>query len=251
MKLLEGKVTLVTGASGGIGGAIVEAFLENGARVVASDVAETNAPQTEYSRFLRADVSDEGAVQKLIARTVEAFGALDILVNNAAVLTPTASVENTSLQEFEKLLAVNVRGAFLMCKYAHPHLKQNRGCVLNVSSMAGIHGEKDHAIYAATKGAINALTQSMAIDWGADAIRVNALCPSSVLTPNVNAMIEAAPNAAEIIELRKNINVLGFTATPQQIAAVALFLCSTRAAFMTGAIVPVSGGSECGYGLKY
>jgi NAD(P)-dependent dehydrogenase (short-subunit alcohol dehydrogenase family) len=251
MRALEGKVAIITGASGGIGDALVTAFLENGARVLAADVVPTPSTQAEHSRFVRADVSREEDVQNLVARALESFGALDILVNNAAVLTPAASVEKTSPAQFDRLVAVNLRGAFLMCKHAFTHLQKSRGCILNVSSMAGVHGEKEHAVYAATKGALNALTQSMAIDWGADGIRVNALCPSSVLTPNVDAMIEQLPNAPEVIELRKNINALGWTATPPQIAAVAVFLCSPQAAFMTGAIVPVSGGSECGYGVKY
>ena len=247
MSTLQAKVALITGAGGGIGRALVKAFHEAGARVVAVDLAPVDTP--EYS--IVADVSDESTVKNLIAQTIEKFGALDILVNNAAVLTPTAPVEQTSLDEFEKLVAVNLRGAFLLSKYSYPHLRDSRGCILNVSSMAGVHGEKHHAIYAATKGAINALTQSMAVDWGDDGIRVNALCPSSVLTPNVDKMIEALPNAHEIIELRKQINALGYTATPEQIASVAVFLCSPAAAFITGAVVPVSGGSECGYGLKY
>ncbi|HVF09238.1 MAG TPA: SDR family oxidoreductase, partial [Abditibacteriaceae bacterium] len=146
---------------------------------------------------------------------------------------------------------VNVRGSFLLCKYSYSHLKQSKGCIINISSMAGVHGEKHHAIYSATKGAINALTQSMAVDYGPHGIRCNAVCPSSVLTPNVNKMIDALPNSEEIVHLRKSINALGYTATPDQIASVALFLASPAAAFMTGAIVPVSGGAECGYGIKY
>jgi len=254
MEVLSGKVALITGANGGIGGALVETFLQNGARVLAADLESETAKEycsTQQYSFAPADVSREEDVQNLIAQTIETFGALDVLINNAAVLTPTASVQNTSLDEFERLVAVNLRGAFLLCKAAYPHLQQSRGCVLNISSMAGMHGEKEHAIYAATKGAINALTQSLAIDWGQDGIRANALCPSSVLTPNVDKMIAAAPDAAQIVELRRNINVLGFTATPQHIADAALFLCSPAAAFMTGALIPVSGGSECGYGLKY
>jgi NAD(P)-dependent dehydrogenase (short-subunit alcohol dehydrogenase family) len=184
-------------------------------------------------------------------QTIDTFSTLDILVNNAAVLVPTAPVHETSLEEFEKLVAVNLRGMFLLCKYSYPHLKQSRGCIINISSMAGVHGEKHHAAYAATKGAINALTQSMAVDYGPDGIRCNAICPSSVLTPNVDKMISASPNAEEIVQLRKTINCLGYTATPDQIAAVAVFLASPAASFMTGAITPVSGGTECGYGIKY
>ena len=251
MHNLQDRTAIVTGAAGGIGRALVEAFLEAGARVMASDIADGDLPDTEYCLYARADVSNESSVQSLIAQTVESFGAVDILINNAAVLTPTAPVHETLLKEFEKLVAVNLRGTFLLCKYCYPHLKQSKGCIINVSSMAGVHGEKHHAIYSATKGAINALTQSMAVDYGPDGIRCNAICPSSVLTPNVDKMIDALPNSEEIVQLRKSINCLGYTATPDQIASVAVFLASPAAGFMTGAIVPVSGGTECGYGIKY
>lgn len=249
--ILQSKTALITGASGGIGRALVDSFLAAGANVVGSDLSEGEKNENPNFHFVQSDVSKPEDVENLIAQTIEHFGALDILINNAAVLTPTESVEKTSLEEFDKLISVNLRGTFLLCKAAFPHLKKSKGCILNISSMAGVHGEKQHAIYSATKGAINALTQSMAVDWGAHGIRCNALCPSSVLTPNVDKMIEALPNASEIIALRKSINALGFTATPHHIAAAAVFLCSPQAAFMTGAIVPVSGGSECGYGVKY
>ena len=251
MNNLQNRAVIVTGACGGIGSALVRAFLESGARVMASDIVESDLSNTEYCRFTRGDVSDEGDARNLVAETIETFGRLDVLVNNAAVLVPGAPVHQTSLEEFEKLVAVNLRGAFLLCKHSYPHLCSTHGCIVNISSMAGVHGEKHHAVYAATKGAINALTQAMAIDYGPEGIRCNAICPSSVLTPNVDKIIDALPNAEEIIHLRKSINVLGYTATPAQIAAVAVFLASPAASFMTGAIVPVSGGSECGYGIKY
>lgn len=250
MKVLNGKTAVVTGASGGIGSAIVEQFLQAGARVMMADL-HIGDLAGEHCRFARADVGDEASVKYLVSQTLEAFGAVDVLVNNAAVLVPTAPLHETSLQEFERLIAVNLRGAFLCCKYFYPHLKQAKGCILNISSMAGVHGEKHHAIYAATKGALNALTQSMAVDYGADGIHCNALCPSSVLTPKVDDLITASPDAAEIIELRQRINCLGYTATPAQIAAAATFLVSPAASFITGAIVPVSGGSDCGYGIKF
>jgi NAD(P)-dependent dehydrogenase (short-subunit alcohol dehydrogenase family) len=172
-------------------------------------------------------------------------------VNNAAAIAPCVRLHETTNAEFEKFVAVNLRGLFLCCKHAYPHLKRARGCMVNISSMAGVQGEKSHAVYAATKGAMNALTKAMAIDYGRDGIRVNALCPSSVRTPNTDKLIQAAPNPRAIVKLRKTINHLGYTATPEEIASVAVFLASPAASFMTGAIVPVSGGSECGYGIKY
>lgn len=249
--VLQGRSVLVTGACGGIGRALVTAFCAAGARVLATDIVAADESWPGAATFVQADLADEAAVQNLVQAAVATHGALDVLVNNAALLLPMAPVHATSLEEFDRLVAVNLRGAFLCCKYAYPHLRAARGNILNISSMAGVHGEKHHAVYAATKGAINALTQAMAVDYGADGIRCNALCPSSVLTPAVDALIAAQPNAAQIVELRKTINTLGFTATPEHIAAVAVFLASPAAAFITGAIVPVSGGSECGYGIKY
>src|SRR5687768_9979294 len=174
--------------------------------------------------FVKTDLADERSVRSLIVHTADRFGSLDVLVNNAAVLTPMAAVQDTSVEEFDRIVAVNFRGTYLCCRFAYPHLARGRGCVVNVSSMSGVHGEKSHAIYAATKGAINALTQSMAIDWGADGIRANAVCPSSVLTPKTDEMISAAPDPAAVVELRKKINHLGYTAEPREVASVILFL---------------------------
>lgn len=256
MMSLQGKVAIVTGASGGIGRACVEALLDAGARVVMADVDESGRELVlqrgeDICRFIPTDVSDESSVQKLIRETVAAFGALDILVNNAARLMPACPVHETTVAEFEGVMAVNVRGTFLCSKYAYPELKRRYGCIINISSMAGIHGEKNHAAYAATKGAINALTQAMAVDYGPDGIRCIAVCPSTVSTPNSDRVIRASPDATRIVELRKSLNPLGYVATPAQVAAVVAFLASSAAAYINGALVPVSGGAECGYGVKY
>jgi NAD(P)-dependent dehydrogenase (short-subunit alcohol dehydrogenase family) len=201
-------------------------------------------------RFVRCDLADGASIQNLIEITVDSFNSLNVLLNNGACLVPEAAMHETSLEGFETLLAVNVRGLFLICKYAYPHLKQARGCIINISSMAGVAGEKRHCIYSATKGFMNSLTKSMAIDYGQEGIRCNALVPSSVLTPNLDRIISACPDAAAIIERRKNINLLGYTAKPQEIASAAVFLASPSASFITGAVIPLSGGSECGYGIK-
>jgi len=241
-------VVIVTGASGGIGRACVNAFLKAGARVVMADVKPSSHPR---ARFIRTDISEEASVQNLIAQTMKMFGGIDVLVNNAAVLVPTKAVHNTTLAEFNALVSVNIRGTFLCCKHAYRHLKRSRGCIVNVSSMAGVLGEKNHAVYAATKGAINALTKAMAVDYGLQGVRVNAVCPGGVRTPNAEKVIRAMPDAAKIVKLRDSIHAVGYTASPEQIAGAVTFLASPAAGFMTGAIVPVSGGMECGYGIKY
>lgn len=256
---LDSPVVLITGASGGIGSACAEAFARQSARLSLVDLHAPSARlmnrlgKVARSRpaFFSADIADEAAVVRIFADVISEFGRLDVLVNNAAVLVPTQPVEKTSLAELERLLAVNVRGSFLCCKHAYAHLKQTRGCVVNVSSMAGICGERMHAAYSMTKGAINALTQSMAVDWGSVGIRCNAVCPSAVSTPNADRAIAASDKGKKLLELRRRIGHLDYAARPQQIASVVLFLASPAAAYMTGALVPVSGGSECGYGLKY
>lgn len=253
---MKNKVVIVTGASGGIGATCVRAFAGAGARVVMADVDESgrklaNRLGPRRCQFIRTDISDEVSVRSMIAQTVKAFGRLDVLVNNAAVLAPTKPVHETTLAECDVLLAVNLRGPFLCCKNAIPHLKRVRGCIVTVSSMAGVLGEKNHALYAATKGALNALTRSMAADYARAGIRCNAVCPAGVRTPNAEKVIRASPDVETILRLRDSIHALGYTAAPEQVASVVVFLASPAASFMTGAIVPVSGGVECGYGIKY
>ncbi len=249
-------VVIITGASGGIGMACVRAFANGGYRVAMADIDDSGATLAgEYGshrcRFYRADMAEETDIRKLIESTVEHFGALHVLINNAGYGLPNSVVHETTTEELDRVIAINLRGTFLASKYAYPHLFASRGCIVNMSSMAGVHGEKHHAAYASTKGGINALTCALAIDYGRQGIRCNAICPSSVLTPKVDGVIAAQANAADIVELRKNINLLGYTATPDEIASVCVFLASSAASFITGALIPVSGGTECGYGVKY
>lgn len=255
MRGLDGATALITGASGGIGKACVRAFLDQGSKVVMSGTDATRLRQvaellSERCAFVPADLRDPDAPERLVRETVERFGALDVLVNNAAVIPPMKSVDEATLEEFELLMSVNLRAVFLLCKHAYPHLRKSKGCIVNMSSMSGILGERHHAIYCAMKGGVHGLTKAMAIDWGADGIRSNALCPSSVITPRTDEMIAQSSYPEAIVEYRRNINHLGYTASAEEIASVAVFLASPAASFITGAIIPVSGGAECGYGSK-
>jgi NAD(P)-dependent dehydrogenase (short-subunit alcohol dehydrogenase family) len=158
-------------------------------------------------------------------------------------------VQDTTLDQFEQLVDVNFRSVFLGCKLSYPHLKAARGCVLNISSMAGVTGQERHAVYGATKGAINALTKCTAVDWGRDGIRVNAICPAGVWTDTLRRWMKVQPDAAGIESYLNKIHSLGYCPEPEEIASVAAFLCCDEAKFVTGCVMPVSGGSECGYNV--
>ncbi|MEM9659559.1 MAG: glucose 1-dehydrogenase [Planctomycetota bacterium] len=251
---LQDKVAIVTGAAQGLGAAIAERFVDEGARVVATDVQFDAVRQTAArlggrATALQLDVSSENSFRAALDGTLRDWSRLDILVNNAGVTTPSAPVHTTTNRDFQQLVDVNLRGAWLGCKLAYEPLKASQGCVLNISSMAGVSGQANHAVYAATKGAINALTKCTAVDWGPDRIRINALCPTGVWTEALRQWRLDQPNPDEVTQYLDRIHALGYCPEPEEIATVAAFLCSDEARFMTGAVVPVSGGSECGYKL--
>ena len=254
LRRLQGKIAIVTGGGAGIGAAIVRQFVAEGAQVLVGDRDQPRADALcqelgPSAVFQGLDVADEDSFAESIRCAVSLWGRLDILVNNAGVALPAATVQDTNLDQFEQLVAVNLRSVFLGCKFAYPHLKAGRGCVLNISSMAGVTGQERHAIYGATKGAINALTKCVAVDWGRDGIRVNALCPAGVWTNTLRAWMKVQPDAAGIEAYLQQIHALGYCPEPEAIASVAAFLCSDEARFITGCLMPVSGGSECGYNV--
>jgi NAD(P)-dependent dehydrogenase (short-subunit alcohol dehydrogenase family) len=251
---LAGKCAFVTGGAAGIGAAIVRRFVAEGASVT---VGDRDQPQGEAlcaaigsaSRFCGLEVSRAASFAAAIDDVLAWKGHLDILVNNAGIALPAVPVQETSLDQFEQLVEVNFRSVFLGCKLAYPHLKATRGCVLNISSMAGVTGQEKHAVYSATKGAINALTKCTAVDWGRDGIRINALCPAGVWTQTLRQWMAAQPDPTAITTYLNQIHALGYCPEPEEIASVAAFLCSDEAKFITGCIMPVSGGSECGYNV--
>jgi meso-butanediol dehydrogenase / (S,S)-butanediol dehydrogenase / diacetyl reductase len=254
VRRFEEKTAIVTGGAAGIGRAIVARFAAEGCRVL---IGDRDQPQGEAlarelgdrAVFQALEVADAESFAQAISRAMELWGRLDILVNNAGIALPAVEVQETTLEQFEQLFDVNVRSVYLGCKLAYPHLKASRGCVLNISSMAGVTGQERHAVYGATKGAINALTKCTAVDWGRDRIRINAICPAGVWTETMRQWIKLQPDPAAIHEYLNRMHALGYCAEPEAIADVAAFLCSDDARFVTGCIMPVSGGSECGYNV--
>ncbi|MEM1210911.1 MAG: SDR family oxidoreductase [Planctomycetota bacterium] len=250
--VLDNKRAVVTGGSTGIGRAIAEELIRRGAKVMIASRRESLTRQTAEeigADWCVVDTSRSEMICAMIDNAVSALGGLDILVNNAALASPSLPVQDTEEEDFDKLASTNLKGYFMGMKYAYPHLKTTQGCVLNISSMAGVTGQTLHAAYGATKGGINALTKCAAADWGPDRVRVNALCPTGVWTDALRTWCEEQPDKGEIERYLDRIHALGYCPDAEPIATAAAFLCSDDARFMTGAIVPVSGGSECGYKL--
>ncbi len=252
---LEGRVALITGAASGIGQATALLFAREGARVAVVDVDEAGGRETVRAiagaggaaLWVRADVSAMEDARRA-AETVAGWGGrLDILFNNAGV-SHVGALHEVPEAEWDRVVAVNVRGVYLMAKYVVPYmLAQKRGCIINMSSGAALFGLERRAAYSATKGAVLALTRAMAVDYADHHIRVNALCPGTVYTPFVERYLKASysdPAAAlERIKDRQLTRTLG---RPEEIAAAALYLASDDAAFVTGAPFIIDGGMTGG-----
>ncbi len=254
-QVLEGKTAIVTGAGNGIGRATAKAMAAAGAQVCVSDTLVEDGLRTVSeitdaggkAIFVQADISNEEQVQKVVNETVSAFGGLDILVNNAGIGGGMKRLHEVNTEEFSRVVDVNLIGTFFMTKYAIPHfLKSGDGRIVNIASTYGLIGAPKAAAYCATKGAIINLTRQLAVDYGPDHIRVNAICPGYIDTSlgrRGPSMSESDFNAATARrEKAAAMQPLGRQAQPEEVANVALFLASDGASFMTGSIVTVDGG---------
>lgn len=243
---LDGKVALVTGGASGIGAATVRLFSEAGARVLIVDIDDARArelangvPNTEARR---CDITQEGQVHELFA----SLTALDILINSAGI-GMVGTVEETELGEFQRLFRVNVEGTYLVTRAAIPLLKKARGSVVNIGSVAGLVGVKRRFAYCATKGAVMAMTRQLAVDYPTE-IRANCIAPGTVDTPFVEAYLEKYHrNEKDKVRIELNERQpLGRLGRPDEIAKLALYICSPAADFMNGAVVPIDGGWTAG-----
>jgi NAD(P)-dependent dehydrogenase (short-subunit alcohol dehydrogenase family) len=255
MTRIDGKTAIVTGAANGIGRAVAQALAGAGANVVVGDVLADDGERTVAeiiaaggtAAFARADVSDSGDAEELIAQAVERFGGLDILVNNAGIGGGMARLHEIDPADFDRVISVNLRGTFLCSKYAIPHfLAQHDGRIVNMASTYGLIGAPGAPAYCASKGAIINLTRQLAVDYGPDGIRINAICPGYIDTqlgrrgPKLSREEFAA--ATSIRERAAGMQPLGRQGQPSEVGEVALFLASDASSFMTGSIVTVDGG---------
>lgn len=248
----QGRRVIVTGAGAGIGRETAHLLARHGAAVVVNALGDSShgGQQTVdeivadggRAVFAPGDVSDPDACRAVVDTAVRELGGLDVLVNNAGVVLP-GTVETTSDEALEMMLAVNVKGVFLMSRAAVPVLREaGGGVIVNTGSVAALKGHRDRAAYAATKGAVVALTRSMAADHIEDNIRVNCVCPGTTLTPAIEQKIAGAadPVAAEqAFVARQPMGRLGL---PSEIATAIAFAASSEVAYMTGSVVVIDGG---------
>jgi NAD(P)-dependent dehydrogenase (short-subunit alcohol dehydrogenase family) len=244
---LQNKVALITGAAVGIGAEIAKRFAAEGARVVIGDVNAVEARTTSESirrsggsaRSVLLDVTKEESWKEALDGIRIAEGRLDILVNNAGI-TKRIPITEMPLEDFERIMAVNVRGVFLGIKHALPFMKQHGGgSIVNISSICGLVGHKlTNETYTTSKGAVTLLTKSVAVRHARDNIRCNSIHPGTVDTPMMQALFTDPEKKRE----RLDEVPLGRLATAQDVANAALFLASDEAGFITGAALPVDGG---------
>jgi NAD(P)-dependent dehydrogenase (short-subunit alcohol dehydrogenase family) len=247
--MIQSRVALVTGGAYGIGRGIVQEFAGKGEAVVIADLDAERGTALESSiaasggqvLFVRTDVRVESQIQGLMARVSEVFGRVDVLCNNAGIERYRRAEEYT-IDDWNSISETNLRGAFLCTKYAYPFLKKARGCIVNISSVQGLASEMQISAYAASKAGLLGLTRGMALDFAADGVRVNVVCPGAIRSGMMEPFIKDQPDPEEAVKAIGRTIPLGRVGQPEDIAQAVYFLASAAASYITGATLVVDGG---------
>ncbi|RJP66364.1 MAG: SDR family oxidoreductase [Candidatus Abyssobacteria bacterium SURF_17] len=254
---LKDKISVVTGGASGIGRAIALAFAQEGARVIVADIDTDGGKETvemikklkKSAFFVEADVAESASVKNLAEKTIERYGCIDIMVNNAGIEVFQRLAE-TDEAMWDRVIAVNLRGVFLGTKYAVPHmLKNGGGAVINMASVAGIMGAGGLAAYNASKGGVVLLTRNTAMDYGRKGIRANCICPGFIATPMVTSIM-AMPGADAVKGQVIGLCPAGRLGKPEEVARCAVFLASDDASFVNGHALVVDGGMSAGWEIE-
>jgi NAD(P)-dependent dehydrogenase (short-subunit alcohol dehydrogenase family) len=243
---LEGKAAFVTGSASGIGRAIALRFAQEGASVAVADMDADGGAETVRqiectggtAVFLETDVTREESVKASIAACVDRFDHVDVLVNDAAVVLMAGAID-TSVEDWDRVLNVNLRGGFLCAKHAIPHMiRDGGGAIVNIASISALVGVLAHAAYNASKAGIVGLSRQMAVDYGSSNVRVNCISPTATDTP----LIRKAGASSEALKALASIHPMRRISEPEDIANAALFLASDEARCITGIVLPVDAG---------
>jgi NAD(P)-dependent dehydrogenase (short-subunit alcohol dehydrogenase family) len=237
MTRFQDKVALVTGAASGIGAATAELFAAEGAHVVGVDL---NGDGVDV---LKGDVTDPASVESFVGETIARHGGIDVLANVAGMVR-FSRVEETTLDDWNQHVAVNLTGPFVVSQAALPSLLERKGCIVNVSSIAGVKGQAYNAAYSASKGGLVMLTKSMALELATRGVRVNAVCPSGVDTPLIRGVASTMPVDMEQPLLARLLSVMPSWVTPAEIAEAIAYLASDAARMITGTTLVIDGGTQ-------
>jgi NAD(P)-dependent dehydrogenase (short-subunit alcohol dehydrogenase family) len=253
------KVTLITGGSKGIGAGCASVFVRAGAPVVICArgreagerlAAHLTATEPGACHYLPCDVTQPDHIRQAVYWTVDRFGRLDCLINNAGGHPPHRPIDDFSVEDFRELFELNLLNYFVACKFALPHLRRVRGSIINMSSLVGVMGQQLASTYCATKGGINAFTKALAIEEARHGVRVNAVLPGNILSDSRKQGVAAAAEPEELDGLVDSWQWPGRSGTVEECGYACLFLASDWASYITGVELIVSGGSELGYGVK-
>lgn len=245
---VSGKVVIITGAGTGIGAAITEAFLSNGAKVVLAGrrvekLEESLKGHEKQGTAVATDVSKKSDVEALVKKAIDTFGQLDIVINNAGQHMG-GDITELSEEDWHKLYGTNVDGLFFMMQTALPELAKTNGSITVVTSVSGIGGDWSQPAYNSTKYAINGLIQSVALDWGERGVRINGVAPAFTKTPMTADMADSEEDLKPFVDRL----ALGRVGEPEDLAGITLFLSSSDAKYITGQIIPVDGGTSASNG---